>query len=157
MATEIERKFLVKRELFEPQGEGLHVKQGYISSVGDLIVRVRRHNDKAYLTLKGRTSSITRPEYEYEIPTADADELFAYCKEPVIDKTRYYEKLGSHTWEIDIFYGDNEGLMVAEIELESEDEHYEIPLWLGKEVSDDPRYYNVNLVKNPYKNWKHDV
>lgn len=116
-------------------------------------MRVRRQDEKAFLTLKGRNTGISRLEYEYEIPAADADELLQFCQRPLIEKTRYVEKIDGHVWEIDCFFGDNEGLLVAEIELKSEDEPFEKPVWLGQEVSGDVRYYNSNLAENPYSKW----
>ena len=153
MPMEIERKFLVKKEKWQPKDNGTTVRQGYLPQKGELLVRIRRQNDKAYLTLKGRTEGVSRPEYEYEIPAAEADELLAFCERPLIEKTRYVEMLDGHTWEIDKFFGENEGLLIAEIELKSEQEAFTRPDWLGEEVSGDVRYYNSNLSKNPYANW----
>ncbi len=152
MALEIERKFRVK-ESWQPKGRGVEVRQGYLPGTGPLLVRVRRQDERAFLTLKGRTEGITRAEFEYEIPAADADALLAFCEAPLIEKTRYFEELDGHTWEIDRFRGANEGLIVAEIELSSEDEPFSRPAWLGAEVSDDARYYNSNLAKCPYTAW----
>ena len=153
MAVEIERKFLVN-EKWKPEGREIHVKQGYLPGAGPMLVRVRQEDARAYLTLKGRTEGITRSEYEYEIPMADAGELLLRCEEPIIEKTRYLIPAGPHTWEVDVFFGANEGLIVAEIELSREDEPFDRPDWLGAEVSGDPRYYNSNLASHPYAEWK---
>ena len=154
MPLEIERKFLVDKNKWIAPDKGTTVRQGYLPGEGSpLLVRIRRQNDKAFLTLKGRNNGIIRSEYEYEIPAAEADELLGFCRKPLIEKTRYLIPCGKHTWEVDIFFGDNEGLMIAEIELENENEAFEKPDWLGEEVSGDPRYYNSNLAENPYKNW----
>lgn len=153
MAKEIERKFLVKEELFQPQGAGSRVRQGYLPGDGELLVRIRQKDDRAFLTLKGRNTGITRAEYEYEIPAADAAELFAFCRRPLIEKTRWHETVDGKLWEIDRFFGDNEGLLLAEIELADEAEKFTRPCWLGREVSGDPRYYNSNLAKNPFSVW----
>lgn len=156
MAMEIERKFLIKRELFTPQEPGIRVRQGYLpqSEAAPLLVRVRQHNERAYLTLKGRTAGVSRAEYEYEIPFADSEELLALCEKPLIEKTRYLEKAADgHIWEVDIFFGENEGLIVAEVELKDENEPFERPAWLAEEVSGDKRYYNSNLGKCPFKKW----
>lgn len=153
MGWEIERKFLVKEELWRPQSRGVEVRQGYLPQAGDLLVRVRLQDERAFLTLKGKTNHITRAEFEYEIPAADARALLPFCQRPFIEKVRYREKIGDHIWEIDRFLGDNEGLLLAEIELRCEDESFLCPPWLGAEVSEDPRYYNSNLVKTPYTTW----
>lgn len=153
MGQEIERKFLVKEDLWRPQGTGSKVRQGYLPQAGELLVRIRTQDDRAFLTFKGRTTGITRTEFEYEIPAADAAELLAFCQRPLIEKVRYLEEVAGHLWEIDCFYGENEGLIVAEIELQSEDEPFAHPDWLGEEVSGDPRYYNANLAEHPYRAW----
>lgn len=151
MAKEIERKFVVKNNLWNCK-EGEDIVQGYLSYRKEATVRVRIKKCRAYLTVKGATENITRNEFEYEIPIEDAIEMLKLC-EKKIEKTRYYEKAGEHTFEVDVFKGDNEGLIVAEIELKSEDEDFIKPDWLGEEVSDDARYFNSNLVNNPYKLW----
>lgn len=155
MALEIERKFLIKKELFQPQSRGIKVRQGYLpQGDGPLLVRVRQHDDKAFLTLKGKTTGVSRAEYEYPIPPQDAAELLTLCERPLIEKIRYKEPAADgHLWEVDIFFGENEGLIIAEVELGSEDEPFERPAWLGEEVSGDPRYYNSNLAKLPYCRW----
>ena len=154
MATEIERKFLVTRE-WKPKDEGTYYKQGYLNSQKERVVRVRIAGAKAMLTIKGLTKGVTRSEYEYPLPVEDAQALLdQICEQPVIEKHRHKEVHGGKTWEIDVFHGENTGLVLAELELESEDEAFEKPAWAGAEVSSDPRYYNSNLLKNPYRNWK---
>lgn len=128
--------------------------QGYLCSSGGNTVRVRLRDDKAYLTIKGPTSGLSRFEWEKEIPVDDARALMALCHGGLIDKTRYLVPFGNHTFEVDEFYGDNEGLTVAEVELASEDEAFDRPDWLGEEVSDDPRYRNSHLLTAPYQSWK---
>ena len=156
MGVEIERKFLVN-EKWKPEGRSIHVKQGYLPGTGPMLVRVRQEDSRAFLTLKGRTEGVTRSEYEYEIPMTDAGELLARCAEPIIEKTRYLIPSGKHTWEVDVFFGANEGLIVAEIELSDENEPFDKPVWVGAEVSGDPRYYNSNLASRPYSEWKNDA
>lgn len=155
MAKEIERKFLVLndqwRDLVKKQD---YYRQGYLNDAIQCSVRVRVANDQAYLNIKSATLGIERNEYEYPIPMADATEMLErFSLGPVIEKTRYFVDIGKHTWEIDVFEGDNQGLVVAEIELANESEAFDKPAWIGEEVSDDPRYYNVCLVKHPYKEW----
>lgn len=156
MATEIERKYLVKRELWHPADAGILYRQGYLSSVKERIVRVRIAGQQGFLTIKGLTTGVRRLEFEYPIPIPDAaimlDEL---CERPLIEKTRHRESFGGHVWEIDVFHGDNDGLVVAEVEIPSPDERITLPPWAGDEVSADPRYFNNNLIANPYKNWRH--
>ncbi len=154
MGKEIERKFLVKGDF--PKENGVRIIQGYLSSVPERTVRVRVKGDKGYLTVKGigNASGASRFEWEIEIPKEDALNLLKICEPGVIDKTRYHVKVGNHTFEIDEFYGDNEGLVIAEVELKDENEEFEKPEWLGEEVTGDVRYYNAMLMKNPYKNWR---
>ncbi len=155
MALEIERKYLIDLEKIGTLENGIRIKQGYLSTNKDAVVRVRVKNDKAYLTIKGSNSGIARLEFEYEIPLNEANEMLEkLCQKPVIDKTRYLIKHDIHTWEVDIFYGDNEGLVVAEVELSSEDEHINLPIWVKEEVSHDDRYFNSNLMKLPFKDWE---
>ncbi len=155
MALEIERKYLIDLEKIGTLENGVRIKQGYLSTNKDAVVRVRVKNDKAYLTIKGSNSGIARLEFEYEIPLNEANEMLEkLCQKPVIDKTRYLIKHDIHTWEVDIFYGDNEGLVVAEVELSSEDEHINLPIWVKEEVSHDDRYFNSNLMKLPFKDWE---
>ncbi len=160
MAQEIERKFLVKDDSFKKDAfKSTRIVQGYLSSVPERTVRVRIKGNKGYLTVKGigNASGASRFEWEIEIPKEDAENLLKICEPGVIDKTRYLVKAGKHTFEVDEFYGDNEGLTIAEVELESEDQAFEKPAWLGKEVTGDPRFYNSMLMKNPFKNWKHEL
>lgn len=155
MAIEIERKFLLKNNSWREQiYASKTIRQGYLAPVGTSSIRVRIQGDKANINIKSARLGIKRTEYEYDIPLEDAiDMLDNLCQQPQINKTRHLLKVGRHTWEIDEFYDDNDGLIVAEVELEAEDEAFEKPDWLGQEVSDDRRYYNVSLVKNPYKSW----
>lgn len=155
MAVEIEKKFLVDLEKLGKLENGYAIKQGYIQTVDNTVVRVRIKADKAFLTIKGENVGLKRLEFEYPIPLADAQEMLEkLCIKPIIDKTRYLITQGEHTWELDVFYGDNEGLIIAEIELESEDEYFELPSWVKEEVTSDIKYYNNNLLKYPYKKWK---
>ena len=155
MATEIERKFLLKNSSWkEMADEGTAYSQGYLVGSDSASVRVRIQGKRAFLNIKSATIDITRQEFEYEIPLEEAKEMLeTLCEKPLISKTRYLLKNANHVWEIDVFYGDNEGLVVAEIELNAKDEDFEKPEWLGEEVSDDARYYNVCLVKHPFKDW----
>lgn len=155
MAKEIERKFLVKDDSWRANAIGRAYSQGYISTARPgQTVRVRIAGDSGYLTLKGPTTGITRAEFEYAIPVAEAKEMLeTMCDRPLIQKTRYRLLAGNLVWEIDEFAGENTGLIIAEVELTSESQKIDEPDWLGKEVSGDPRYYNASLVKNPYCNW----
>ena len=132
------------------------ITQGYLSSVPERTVRVRVKGEKGFITIKGigSASGASRFEWEKEIPVEDAQELLKICEPGVSDKTRYLVDAGNHTYEVDEFYGDNEGLTVAEVELGAEDEAFEKPSWLGEEVTGDAKYYNSMLIKDPYKNWK---
>lgn len=156
MAQEIERKFLVAGEFKSLAQKATRITQGYLSSVPERTVRVRIKGEKGFITIKGigSASGASRYEWEKEIPTAEVEELLKICEPGVIDKTRYLVEAGEHTYEVDEFYGDNEGLVVAEVELSSEDEAFVKPEWLGEEVTGDVKYYNSMLMKNPYKNWK---
>lgn len=154
MAVEIERKFLVRRELWQPKEAGIAIVQGYLCSDAERTVRVRTWNEQAYLTVKGKSRGIRRLEFEYEIPFSDAKELLALCEQPVISKRRYVEQHVDNRWEIDVFEGDNEGLILAEVELLSEDAEISLPEWAGSEVSGDKRYYNSYLFRCPYRLWK---
>ena len=155
MATEIERKFLLKDSSWKKSAdEGTAYSQGYLVGSQSSSVRVRTQGKRAFLNIKSATIDITRQEFEYEIPFSEATEMLeTLCEKPLINKTRYLLKNANHLWEIDVFSGDNEGLVVAEIELNDKDESFEKPEWLGDEVSDDARYYNVSLVKHPFKDW----
>ena len=154
MATEIERKFLVTGDEWQAETDSSsHLVQGYLSRGSERSVRVRtKGNNKAFLNIKSSTTGITRTEFEYEIPLKDANEILEnIALQPVIDKTRYLVKKGAHTWEIDVFERENKGLVIAEIELSSEDEDFEKPAWIGKEVSDDPSFYNMNIESQDWR------
>jgi adenylate cyclase len=153
MGQEIERKYLTKGEFREMASSSTRITQGYLSSNAERNVRVRIRDDKGYLTVKGigSESGATRFEWEKEIPVEDVQELLKICEPGIIDKTRYLVEFGGHTFEVDEFYGDNEGLVMAEVELESEDEEIQKPDWLGDEVTGDKRYYNAMLTKHPFK------
>lgn len=155
MANEIERKFLVKGEFKNIASKETRIVQGYLSSVPERTVRVRIKGDKGFITIKGigNTSGASRYEWEKEIPTNEVEELLKICEPGVIDKTRYLVKVGNHTFEVDEFYGENQGLTVAEIELSSESEAFVKPEWLGDEVTGDTKYYNSMLMKNPFTKW----
>ena len=154
---EIERKFLVNSEDFKSQASHKNqIAQGYLNSNPERTVRVRVKGESGFLTIKGKgnETGMTRFEWETEISLAEAKNLIQLCENGVIDKIRYEVEIGNHTYEVDEFFGDNEGLVVAEIELKSEDEDFEKPNWLGQEVTNDERYYNAYLSNNPFKNWK---
>lgn len=160
MAVEIERKFLLASADWRAQADdGVTMRQGYLCTSGSgpaakASIRVRIAGTEAHLNIKSATLGVTRQEYEYAIPLADANELLDTLADgPLIEKTRYHVPHGAHSWEIDVFAGDNQGLVVAEIELSAADEDFQRPAWLGAEVSDDPRYYNVCLVQHPFKDW----
>jgi adenylate cyclase len=156
---EIERKFLVTSDRFKEQAFTKNtIAQGYLCSHPERTVRIRIKGESGFLTIKGKANEnmTTRLEWETELPLFEARPLLAICEEGTIDKIRYEVKVGKHTFEVDEFFGDNAGLVVAEIELHNENETYEIPEWLGVEVTTDPRYYNASLIRNPYKNWKCD-
>ncbi len=155
MATEIERKFLVKGDKWRSLGRGTGYRQGYISTKETgTTVRVRVVGDRGYLTIKGTTVGASRAEFEYPIPVEDAREMLnTLCDRPLIEKTRYRIQQGELTWEVDEFAGENQGLILAEVELEDENQTVELPEWIDREVSD-PKYFNVNLAKHPYSQWK---
>jgi len=154
-AKEIERKFLVKGDAWRALAKGTTYRQGYLNSAKERTVRVRTAEDKAFLTIKGLTVGATRAEYEYEVPFDEGKAMLdALAEKPLIEKKRYKIPAGGLTWEIDEFLGDNAGLIVAEVELKSEDQAFERPLWLGDEVTGDPRYYNANLIKKPFTRWR---
>lgn len=156
MGQEIERKFLVKGDEWRPLSTGaLTMRQGYLSDGFSSSVRVRIEDERAFINIKSSVDGIHRHEFQYEIPVSDAVDLLDHVAlRPLIEKTRHEVPLGKHLWEIDVFEGENSGLIVAEVELAHADEPFERPSWIGEEVSDDLRYYNVSLRKNPYKNWK---
>jgi adenylate cyclase len=155
MATEIERKFLLSSDDWRRfAGPGVRLAQGYLASEVGCSVRVRVAGDAAWLNIKGATVDIARAEFEYPIPLTDGQEILAtLARKPFIEKTRYDVVVGDHVWEIDEFHGDNDGLIVAEIELGAVDEIFDIPQWVGREVSDEPRYLNAALARHPFKSW----
>lgn len=155
MAQEIERKFLVKGEFKKFAAKQTRITQGYLSSIPERTVRVRVKGDKGFITIKGigNAGGASRYEWEKEIPIAEVNELLKICEPGVIDKTRYNIPIGKFTFEVDEFYGENEGLVVAEVELKSESDVFEKPEWLGSEVTGDVKYYNSMLMKNPYTKW----
>lgn len=152
MPVEIERKFLVKGTEWR-QAAPLRLSQGYLNRDVQRTVRVRITDAKAFLTIKGATKGASRAEFEYEIPVADAEQLLTLCDGPLIEKRRHVVVYRGTTWEIDEFLGDNTGLVVAEVELEREDQPFERPPWLGEDVTHDSRYFNSNLAVRPYKDW----
>ena len=154
MGKEIERKYLVRGEAWRVLAEGAYYRQGYLNSDKERTVRVRSTGDKAYITVKGLTVGATRSEYEYEIPVADGNAMLdALAERPIIEKKRYKIPHRGVTIEVDEFLGENAGLVVAEVELKSADQVFDAPAWLGEEVTGDPKYYNVNLIRHPYSKW----
>ena len=155
MGQEIERKFLVNGDFKSQAYAQSHIVQGYICSARGRTVRVRIRDDRGYLTIKGASADngLSRYEWEKEIPLAEAEELMKLCEPGVIDKTRYLVRSGHHIFEVDEFYGDNEGLILAEVELSAPDEAYEKPSFIGREVTGDLRFYNSHLMKYPFKAW----
>jgi adenylate cyclase len=155
MANEIERKFLVRDNTWRSQDGGKRYRQGYLSIVKERTVRVRTTGDKGgFITIKGMSVGATRSEYEYEIPLADANEMLErLCERPLIEKTRYRVSHEGLLWEIDEFEGDNRGLIIAEVEFKDETQSVTLPGWIGQEVTGDPRYFNANLVANPFSQW----
>jgi len=157
MALEIERKFLVRDDSFKSLAmSSIPIEQGYMMSEDDCVIRIRTAAENAVLTIKSKTkpNSIARYEWEYPIPFEDARKMLEICTLNIISKTRYFVPVGKHTFEVDVFHGDNEGLVVAEVELSAEDEFFECPDWLGEEVTAEKCYYNVFLARCPYKEWK---
>ncbi len=154
MAIEIERKFLVRDDSWREQVyQSRSLRQGYMVSDQVRSVRVRISGDQAHLNIKSGTLGVSRAEYEYPIPLADARELLANLCGQLLEKTRHWVRHGAHVWEVDVFEGDNAGLVVAEVELQDPDEPLELPPWAGDDVSLDRRYYNACLVDHPYKDW----
>jgi len=155
MALEIERKFLVVSDDWQAQVEGESViKQGYLANRPGATVRVRVAGERAWLNIKGATLGICRSEYEYEIPLVDAEEMLAtLVSGAIIHKVRYRVRCGVHLWDLDVFAGENQGLCLAEVELADEHESFERPVWAGREVSAEPRYYNASLIEHPYSTW----
>ncbi len=156
MPLEIEHKFLLKNNDWKKDiHKSVEYKQGYLISDNKRSIRIRVSNDKAWINIKSSTIGIHRQEYEYQIPLDEGLEILnTLCEKPLIEKTRHLVNCKQHTWEIDVFTGDNKGLIIAEIELTEIGETFYKPAWVDKEVSNDLRYYNNNLCKNPYKNWK---
>ena len=153
MPVEIERKFLVCGNSWR-NGQGIRICQGYLNRDKERTVRVRLSGEKAFLTIKGMNSGATRAEYEYEIPVSHAEELLKICDGPVLENIRYVVDYNGIIWEVDEFLGENEGLIVAEVELKSEDQSFDRPDWVGQEVTDEPRYFNSNLCSHPYCKWR---
>jgi adenylate cyclase len=154
MPIEIERKFLLKNDAWKVDADaGTRITQGYLSSNPERSVRIRTKGDKGILTIKSKTTDLSRKEFEYPIPIDEAKELLSLCEKPFIDKTRYVVHHRGHDWEVDIFHAENEGLCIAEIELSNEEESFQLPSWVGEEVSEDAAYYNMNLAKHPYIKW----
>lgn len=158
MGYEIERKFLVRGEFKSKSFKNFKIKQGYLALSGANVVRVRVKGDAGFITVKTavKEGTITRNEWEYEIPIAEAEEMLLLCEDALLDKTRYLVEHGNHVFEVDEFHGENDGLLLAEVELESEDEEYQKPEWLGEEVTGNVRYYNSFLSIHPYTGWKDD-
>ncbi|HEY5770588.1 MAG TPA: CYTH domain-containing protein [Terrimicrobium sp.] len=153
MAKEIERKFLVANDGWRSGSKGCRYTQGYLSRDPERIVRVRQAGTSAFITIKGITRGTTRQEFEYSIPNSDAPALLQLCLRPLIEKVRHVVEYHGKRWEVDEFLGDNQGLVLAEIELTREDEAVDLPPWLGEEVSHDSRYFNANLVEHPFTRW----
>lgn len=155
MAIEIERKFLLRDDSWRSAAQTSQVfRQGYLNNETRCSIRVRTTNDQAWVNIKSVTIGAQRQEFEYEIPVSDGNTMLStLALRPIIEKRRHFIELGHHLWEIDEFFGDNSGLIVAEIELQSPDESFERPGWLGKEVTEDVRYYNTSLCRHPYKDW----
>ena len=154
MGVEIERKFLVDETKLPTLQNGYTIKQGYIQTVDHTTVRIRISGKEAFLTIKGKSEGATRLEFEYPIPVSDAQEMLTnLCHASRVEKTRYFVEHEGHTWEVDVFEGSNQGLLIAEIELESEAEVFSLPEWVSEEVTEDVRYFNANLVENPYTSW----
>jgi adenylate cyclase len=156
MAHEIERKFLVCGDGWRAAArERLEIRQGYLSRDPERTVRARLSNDCGFLTIKGLTQGRTREEFEYAIPVTDGEALLRLCLPPLLEKTRHVVDYDGKTWEVDEFHGRSVGLIVAEIELDSEDEAISLPDWIGREVTDDPRYFNTRLAEVPFDEWDH--
>lgn len=155
MGKEIERKFLVTSDAWKSLAQGTYYRQGYLSTVKERVVRVRTIGDKGFLTIKGITVGVTRSEFEYEIPVDEANLMLDnLCEKPIIEKMRAKVKLDGLVWEIDEFHGENEGLVVVEVELHDENQSLTFPDWVGREVSGDPRYFNSNLITMPFTQWE---
>lgn len=151
---EIERKFLVATDGYRKLAKPVRLRQGYLAATKSRTVRVRAAGDKGYLTIKDGTDGLRRTEFEYEIPLQGAERMLAaLCEQPLIEKDRYTMRVNGHIWHVDEFHGENEGLIVAEVHLDSPEQTVALPDWVGQEVSGDPRYFNSNLVRNPYRKW----
>lgn len=154
MGTEIERKFLLKDDSWRSGAVGLECLQGYLSTRKERLVRVRTIGPRGFITIKGIATGLSRTEYEYEIPLREAHEILeGLCVRPLIEKTRYRVEFEGLVWEIDEFHGENQGLVIAEVEMKDEEQAVPLPEWIGEEVSQEPRYFNSNLVSDPYRNW----
>jgi CYTH domain-containing protein len=154
MGQEIERKFLVSNNTYREKADGVLYQQGFLSVDPERVIRIRVVGEKATINIKAKGKGITRPEYEYKIPFSDAMELFSdVCIQPLIEKIRYRIQIGPVIWEVDEFLGDNEGLILAEVELRNEYEQVILPGWVGEEVTHDDRYYNNYLAIHPFKKW----
>lgn len=157
MGVEIERKFLLKDSSWKQQMVGIRpavIRQGYLNTDAERTVRVRLKDQQGYITIKGKTAGISRSEFEYPIPPEDAEALLLMCKAPLIEKKRYTVIIEKQAWEIDEFFGDNAGLVIAEAELKNESQELNPPSWIGEEVSHDRRYYNSNLSIAPFQQWQ---
>jgi CYTH domain-containing protein len=155
MGREIERKFLVAPRDWENIADGIAIRQGYLPTADNRVVRARIAGDAAFLTIKGPDGTEGRLEYEYTIPPSDAEEILVLlCEKPIIEKTRYRIEFRGLVWEVDVFHSDNEGLVVAEVELQSADQQVPLPPWVTEEVTGNPKYSNASLVKNPYARWR---
>lgn len=157
MGIEIERKFLVADRSCAENVAGVRIAQGYLSLDPDRTVRVRLAGDDAWITIKGRSEGLRRAEFEFAIPPDEANALLAMCLHTVIDKTRHRIPIGDHVWEVDVFHGDNEGLVIAEVELRDESDLPVLPSWLGAEVTDDPRFLNANLSTAPFRSFRNTL
>lgn len=154
MGIEIERKFLVKGQEWRGMAKGILYRQGYLSLKKEHVVRIRVIGEKGYLTIKSKSKGASRAEFEYSIPFQDAEYMLNHlCEKPIIEKKRYSFKTNDMVWEVDEFLNENAGLILAEVELDSEDQLIDLPSWIGKEVTGDSRYYNSNLIRKPYKRW----
>ncbi len=154
MGLEIERKFLLNYLPYDLMVKGVPIQQGYMTNKKNLVVRIRISGDMSFITIKGPTQNATRKEYEYPIPKVDAEQMLnLFCKKPLVKKTRYHIEYKGFEWIIDKFSGDNQGLIVAEIELDAVDQSFAKPDWIGPEVTHEPRYFNSNLIAKPYSTW----
>ncbi len=154
MGKEIEKKFLLKNNAWRSLSKGTMCRQGYLNSSRERTVRIRIIDDRGFLTVKGITRDAERMEYEYEIPMIEAETMLnTLCEKPLIEKIRYRIEYRGFVWEVDEFLGSNKGLVLAEVELKSKAQHFEKPEWIGEEVTEDPKYFNSNLVRNPYSKW----